>query len=120
MNIMLSQKIIDVLIFSFEKLYYFLKFRIQIPIFILLFPIIFGSVYYIKFWKQTKKIEEIVSRVILTNIDLRLQSSEDSMKIIKLNNEKQRIIDYHFAYLDTLSRLPRAKLQAELSRYYEK
>jgi Tfp pilus assembly protein PilO len=120
MNIILFQKAISFVAPYFGKIVNFLKYKIQIPLFVLLIPVVFATVYYFKFKKEKGKLQEIANRTVSTNRDLREKISTDSLQIIKLNNEKQQIINYHFLYLDTLAHLPRAKLQAELSRYYER
>lgn len=120
MNFTLFQKIISVVAPLFGKILDFLKYRIQVPVFVLIVPIVFATVYYFKFKTEKGKLQEIASRTVNDNRDLRAKLSTDSVQIIKLGNEKQQIINYHFMYLDTLARMPRAKLQAELSRYYER
>ncbi len=120
MNFTLLQKAISIIAPYFGKIVDFLKYKIQIPVFVLIIPIVFGTVYYLKFKKERGKLEEIASRTVSNNKDLRAKISVDSLQIIKLGNEKEQIINYHFLYLDTLARMPRAKLQAELSRYYER
>lgn len=72
-----------------------------------------------KFREETEKIQEIANVAISTNADLRLRVSADSVVIIQLNNEKERIINYHFGYLDSIRKLPNSELQAELSRQFE-
>jgi hypothetical protein len=119
MNSMLLQKAIDYLLSGSKLLIQFLRTRIQIPVFVLIVPIVFGAVYYFKFRKETKKMQEIATRTISTNADLRLKISADSIHIIQLQNEKQRIINYHFQYIGNLGKMSDAELQSELNRQFE-
>jgi regulatory protein YycI of two-component signal transduction system YycFG len=111
--------VIDFIVPFLKQFWAFLNVKISIPLFVLLIPTIFGTVYYLKFRKETKKIEAIATRAISTNVDLRMRVSADSIQIIQLNNEKERIINYHFAYLDTIRKMPKSELQAELNRQFE-
>lgn len=120
MNITLWQKAISYgLVWGgrfFEELF---KTRIQIPVIVLVVPVVFASVYFLKFRKEKDKIQEIATRTISTNADLRARVSADSLQIIQLNNEKQRIINYHFQYIDNLGKMSNSELQSELNRQFE-